>query len=158
MVLASTPGRPMREIVRAQVARGAPHLLNAVERTMAAIQASGHVPADLPIELQALFPPYVGPYLQRMLAFDPAQALLGLDLACLLLQGAADRQVVPMEDVQPLIDALGKRGAPGEAVILPGVSHNLKLMNWPSDSGFGGPIAPAVAAKLVDWLVPMLGA
>jgi hypothetical protein len=26
MVLASTPGRPMREIVRAQVARGAPHL------------------------------------------------------------------------------------------------------------------------------------
>jgi uncharacterized protein len=158
MVLASTPGRPMREIVRAQVARGAPHLLEAVERTMTTIQASGHVPADLPIELQALFPPYVGPYLQRMLAFDPAQALLGLDLACLLLQGAADRQVVPMEDVQPLIDALRKRGAPGEAVIVPGVSHNLKLMNWPSDSGFGGPIAPAVAAKLVDWLVPMLGA
>ena len=63
-----------------------------------------------------------------------------------------------MEDVQPLIDALGKRGAPGEAVIVPGVSHNLKLMSWPSDSGFGGPIAPAVAAKLVDWLVPMLGA
>jgi pimeloyl-ACP methyl ester carboxylesterase len=145
MVLASTPGRPMREIVRAQVARGA-------------IQASGHVPADLPVELQALFPPYVGPYLQRMLAFDPAQALLGLDLACLLLQGAADRQVVPMEDVQPLIDALRKRGAPGEAVIVPGVSHNLKLMNWPSDSGFGGPLAPTIAAKLVDWLVPMLGA
>jgi alpha-beta hydrolase superfamily lysophospholipase len=158
MVLASTPGRPMREIVRAQVARGAPHLVEAVERTMAAIQASGHVPAGLPIELQALFPPYVGPYLQRMLAFDPAQALLDLDLACLLLQGAADRQVVPMEDVQPLIDALRKRGAPGEAVIVPGVSHNLKLMSWPSDSGFGGPIAPAVAAKLVDWLVPMLGA
>jgi hypothetical protein len=158
MVLASTPGRPMREIVRAQVARGAPHLLEAVERTMTAIQASGHVPAGLPIELQALFPPYVGPYLQRMLAFDPAQALLGLDLACLLLQGAADRQVVPMEDVQPLIDALRKRGAPGEAVIVPGVSHNLKLMTWPSDAGFGGPIAPAIAAKLVDWLVPMLGA
>ena len=158
MVLASTPGRPMREIVHAQVARGAPHLVDAVERTMATIQASGHVPADLPIELQALFPRYVGPYLQRMLAFDPAQALLGLDLACLLLQGAADRQVVPMEDVQPLIDALGKRGTPGEAVIVPGVSHNLKLMNWPSDSGFGGPLAPAVAAKLVDWLVPMLGA
>jgi uncharacterized protein len=158
MVLASTPGRPMREIVREQVNRGAPNLVDAVTATMAAIEASGHVPADLPIELQALFPAYAGPYLQRMLAFDPAQALLGLDLACLLLQGAADRQVVPMGDVQPLIDALSKRSAPGEAVVIPAVSHNLKLVSWPGDTGFGGPIAPAVATKLVDWLVPMLGA
>jgi uncharacterized protein len=158
MVLASTPGRPMRDIVRAQVARGAPNLLAAVERTMTAIQASGHVPADLPAELHALFPPHGGPFLQRLLSFDPAQALLGLDLPCLVLQGAADRQVVPMEDVQPLIDALAKRSAPGEAVIVPGVSHNLKLMSWPSDQGFAGPLAPAVAAKLVDWLAPMLGA
>jgi alpha-beta hydrolase superfamily lysophospholipase len=158
MVLASTPGRPMREIVREQVNRGAPNLVDAVTATMAAIEASGHVPADLPIELQALFPAYAGPYLQRMLAFDPAQALLGLDLACLLLQGAADRQVVPMGDVQPLIDALSKRRAPGEAVVIPAVSHNLKLVSWPGDTGFGGPIAPAVATKLIDWLVPMLGA
>jgi hypothetical protein len=158
MVLASTPGRPMREIVREQVNRGAPNLVDAVTATMAAIEASGHVPADLPIELQALFPAYAGPYLQRMLAFDPAQALLGLDLACLLLQGAADRQVVPMGDVQPLIDALSKRSAPGEAVVIPAVSHNLKLVSWPGDTGFGGPIAPTVATKLVDWLVPMLGA
>ncbi|HEY4894392.1 MAG TPA: alpha/beta fold hydrolase [Reyranella sp.] len=158
MVLASTPGRPMSEIVREQVNRGAPSLVDAVTATMAAIEASGRVPADLPLELQALFPAYAGPYLQRMLAFDPAQALLGLDLACLLLQGAADRQVVPMGDVQPLIDALSKRSAPGEAVIIPAVSHNLKLVSWPSDTGYGGPLAPAVAAKLVDWLVPMLGA
>ena len=158
IVLASTPGRTMKAIVRAQVARGAPGLLNAVEHTMTAIQTSGHVPDDVQPELQALFPPYAGPFLQRLLAFDPAQALLGLDTACLLLQGAADRQVVPMEDVQPLLDALSKRSAPGEAVIVPGVSHNLKLMTWPTDQGFGGPIAPAVAAKLVDWLSPMLGA
>ncbi len=158
MVLASTPGRPMGQIVRAQVARGAPNLLAAVERTIAAIQASGHVPADLPVELQALFPPYAGPFMQRLLWFDPAQALLGLDRPCLLLQGAADRQIVVMEDVQPLIDALSKRSAPGEAVIVPGVSHNLKLMSWPTDQGFAGPLAPAVSAKLVDWLVPVLGA
>ena len=83
-------------------------------------------------------------------AFDPAQALLGLDRPCLLLQGAADRQVVPMEDVQPLIDALGKRSAPGEAVVVPGVSHNLKLMSLANRPGFAGPLAPAVAAKLVE--------
>jgi hypothetical protein len=158
MVLAATPGRPLKDIVRAQVTRGAPALLDAVERAMSAIQASGHVPTDLSPELQALFPAYAGPFLQRLLAFEPAQALLGLDVSCLLLQGAADRQVVPMEDVQPLIDALSKRGASGEAVVFPSVSHNLKLVSWPSDAGFGGPIAPAVATKLADWLVAVLGA
>ena len=158
MVLTATPGRPMRDIVRAQIARNAPQFLDDVERTMAAIQASGHVPGDLPRELEVLFPAYAGPFLQRLLSFGPAQALLALDQPCLVVQGAADRQVVPMEDVQPLIDALGKRGAPGEAVIIPGVSHNLKLMAWPADTGFGGPVAPAVAVKLTDWLVPLLGA
>lgn len=158
IVLAATPGRPLKDIVRAQVTRGAPALLDAVERTMSAIQASGHVPTDLSPELQALFPAHAGPFLQRLLAFEPAQALLDLDVGCLLLQGAADRQVVPMEDVQPLIDALSKRSAPGEAVVFPAVSHNLKLVSWPSDAGFGGPIAPAVATKLADWLVAGLGA
>ena len=158
MVLAATPGRKLSEVVRAQIARGAPNLLGDAERTMTAIQATGHVPPDLPRELEALFPSYAGPFLQRLLSFDPAQALLDLDLTCLVLQGAADRQVVPMEDVQPLIDALGKRGAPGEVVIVPGVSHNLKLVSWPTDPGFGGPLAPAVAAKLAGWLGPVLGA
>ena len=158
LVLAATPGRKLSEIVPAQIARGAPNLVASAERTMNAIQVTGHVPPDMPRELEALFPPYGGPFLQRLLWFDPAQALLGLDLACLVLQGAADRQIVPMEDVQPLIDALRKRGAPGEAVIVPGVSHNLKLVSWPTDPGFGGPLAPAVAAKLTGWLVPVLGA
>ncbi len=148
LVLAATPGRKLGEIVPNQIARGAPNLLASAERTMNAIQATGHVPPDTPRELEALFPAYGGPFLQRLLAFDPAQALLDLDLACLVLQGAADRQIVPMADVQPLIDALRKRSAPGEAVIVAGVSHNLKLVSWPTDPGFGGPLAPAIAAKL----------
>ena len=69
----------------------------------------------------------------------PPQALAASRLPCLVLQGAADRQVVPMEDVQPLIDALGKRDAPGEAVIVPAASHNLKVAQWPTDAGFAGP-------------------
>ena len=158
LVLAATPGRPLSDIVRAQIARGAPALVAPAERTMAAIIASGRVPAGLSREQQMLFPPYAGPFLQSVLSFDPARALAALDLACLVLQGAADRQVVPMGDVQPLIDALGRRGAPGEAVIFPGVSHNLKLVSGPADPGFAGPLAPAVADKLVSWMVPLLGA
>lgn len=158
LVLAATPGRPLADIVRAQIARNAPSLLETAERTIGAIMTTGHVPAGLPREQQLLFPPYAGPFLQSALAFDPARALAGLDLACLILQGGADRQVVPMADVQPLIDALGQRTAPGEALIAAGVSHNLKLITWPTSPGFAGPVAPAIADKLTSWLRPLLGA
>jgi alpha-beta hydrolase superfamily lysophospholipase len=158
MVLAATPGRPMAEILRAQIRRSAPALLDSALRAMAAIQATGHLPTDQPREVEAIFPVYAGPFLQRLMEFDPARALLHLDLPCLVLQGGTDRQVVAMEDVQPLIDALSKRNVSGEAAVIPSVSHHLKLVSWPTDAGFGGPIAPAVAAKLVDWLVPLLGA
>ena len=158
LVLAATPGRPLDAIVRTQVERNAPELRDAVDRTIAAILASGHVPASLPRELDMLFPPYAGPFLQKLFSFDPARAAAELPTACLLLQGGADRQVVPMADVQPLIDALRTRGAPGEAIVFPQVSHNFKLVHDPADPGFAGPLAPTVAETLVKWLVPVLGA
>ncbi len=158
LVLAATPGRRLSDIVRAQIARSAPSLLESVERTIAEVATTGHMPAGLSREQQVLFPPYAGPFLQSALAFDPAKALAGLDLACLILQGTADRQVVPMADVQPLIDALGQRAAPGEAVIVPAASHNLKIVTSPTDPGFAGPVAPAIADRLVSWLRPLLGA
>jgi alpha-beta hydrolase superfamily lysophospholipase len=158
MVLVATPGRRLADILRAQIGRGAPNLAGPADRAIAAIEATGHVPADLPRELSALFPPYAGPFLQRLLAFDPAQALAASRLPCLVLQGGADRQIVPMEDVQPLIDALGKRDAPGEAVIVPAASHNLKVAQWPTDAGFAGPISSAAAAKLTSWMRLLLGA
>jgi alpha-beta hydrolase superfamily lysophospholipase len=158
MVLLATPGRKLADIVRDQIARGAPHLVSPAERAMRIIETTGHVPADLTRELEVLFPPYAGPFLQRLLTFDPAAALLASRLPCLLLQGAADAQIVPMQDVQPLIDVLGKRDAPGEAVIVPSVSHNLKLITGTSDPGFSGPVALAIATKLTTWLRQVLGA
>ncbi|MFO1080375.1 MAG: alpha/beta fold hydrolase [Reyranellaceae bacterium] len=158
LVLAATPGRPFGEILREQVRRSAPSLIDSVDKVLAAIRATGHVPGGLPREIDVLFPSYAGPFLQALMAFDPAAALRGLDLPCLLLQGGADRQVVPMADVQPMIDALGQRGRPGEAVVFPSVSHNLKLVTWPTDLGFGGPLAPTLAAKLREWLRATLGA
>ena len=158
MVLLATPGRKLAEIVHDQIARGAPHLVAQAERAMRAIETAGHVPPDLTPELQVLFPPYAGPFLQRLLTFDPAAALIASRLPCLLLQGAADRQIVPMEDVQPLINALGKRDAAGEAVIVPSVSHNLKLITGSTDPGFAGAVALAVATKLTTWMKQLLGA
>jgi uncharacterized protein len=158
LVLAATPGRKLGALVREQIARGAPELAAPAARVIDAIATTGHVPGNLPRELQALFPPYVGPFLKEAFAFDPVKALAQLDTACLLLQGAADRQVVALQDVQPLIDALQRRTAPGEAVVVPMVSHNLKTVTGPNDEGFSGPLSPVIAAKLTGWLAHVLGA
>ncbi len=63
-----------------------------------------------------------------------------------------------MGDIQPLIDTLGKRQAPGEVFVAPQVSHNLKLLGSPDAPGFAGPLAPAIALKLTSWLRYLLGA
>lgn len=158
LVLAATPGRRLDTILRAQVGRDAPALGPAVDRVIDTILATGRVPTDLPRELSLLFPRYAGPFLKRLFAFEPAPVLSALPTSCLVVQGGADRQVVPMEDVQPLIDALRTRGAPGEAAVIAQVSHNLKNVTSPTDPGFGGPLSPAVAEVLLKWLVPVLGA
>jgi len=158
LVLAATPGLPLQEIIRRQFSRTAPALVAAAERVMEAIRDSGHMPTDVPRELQALFPAYVGPFLRDALAFDPAAALARTGIACLLIHGGADNQIVPLGDIQPLIDILGSRKAPGEALIVPAVSHNLKTVTGPGDPGFAGPLAPAVGDRLAQWLSFALGA
>jgi alpha-beta hydrolase superfamily lysophospholipase len=158
LVLAATPGRPYGDILRRQLQRAAPSLVGGLERVLSEIRTSGRPPARLPTELQPLFPAYIGPFLQGALAFDPAAALAASPLACLLVHGGADQQIVPMDDIQPLIDALGNRSAGGEAVVAAGVSHNLKTVTWPGDPGFAGPLAPAIADNLAAWLRAVMGA
>jgi alpha-beta hydrolase superfamily lysophospholipase len=158
LVLAGTPGRRMIDIVRAQIDRGAPQLSAEAERVIAATLATGHVPADTAAELRLIFPANGGAYFRGALTFDPAAALGALDCACLLLHGGADTQVVPMADIQPLVDALGRRNRPGEVLVAPMVSHNLKPVSGPDDPGYAGPIAPAIADELAGWLAQVLGA
>jgi hypothetical protein len=158
LVLASAPGLPLRRIVHDQIERNGPKLLASADRVMATILDTGHVPADAPPELRLIFPPYGGPFFKSALTFDPAKAAAGLDTACLMLHGGADVQIVPMSDIQPLIDALAARGKPGEVLVAPQVSHNLKLVSGPDDPGFAGPLAPAIADKLSSWLALVLGA
>jgi alpha-beta hydrolase superfamily lysophospholipase len=158
LVLAGAPGLPLRAIVRSQIERNAPALLAPTEQIMAAILDTGHVPADVPAGLQAVFPPYAGPFLKSALTFDPAKVVARIDTPCLMLHGGADAQIVPLQDIQPLIDALAQRGKPGEVLVAPMVSHNLKSVSLPGEPGFTGPIAPAIADKLSSWLKLLLGA
>jgi len=158
LVLASAPGRPLGEIVRSQIGRNAPAFADRAQHVMAAILATGHVPADTPTELQLIFPAYGGPFFKSTLTLDPAELARGIDTPCLLLHGGADTQVVPMGDIQPLIEALAQRNRPAEVLVAPAVSHNLKTVFWPSDPGLVGPIAPVIADKLTSWLAHLLGA
>jgi pimeloyl-ACP methyl ester carboxylesterase len=125
---------------------------------MKAVLETGHVPADVPAELRLIFPANGGPFFRGILTFDPAEAVAKLDAPCLLLHGGADAQIVPMEEIQPLVDALARRSRPGEVLVAPAVSHNLKPVSGPDDPGFGGPLAPVVADKLSSWLRSVLGA
>ena len=120
LVLASAPGLPLRQIVRGQIGRNGPTLLPGAERVMGAILQTGHVPTDAPPELRLIFPPYAGPFFKSALTFDPAKVAAGIDTACLMLHGGADAQIVPLGDIQPLIDALAARGKPGEALTVDG--------------------------------------
>ncbi len=158
MVLASTPGRTLAEIVLDQIDRNAPSFAGEAKRVIAAIAATGHVPDDVLRELQSLFPPYGGLFLKAALSFDPAAPLAATDNQCLLLHGGADRQVVPLADIQPLIDVLSTRVSGGEALVVPNVSHNLKTLVTPVDAGFAGPLSPVIADKLASWLGRLLGA
>ena len=158
LVLASTPGRKLADIVHEQIARNAPAFVATADRIMLSILDNGRVPADISPELQLVFPPYAGPFLKSALAFDPATALARTDNACLLLHGGADAQIVPLADIQPLLDELAKRTASGEALVVPAVSHNLKAVSSPIDPGYGGPLAPPVGTKLAEWLAYLLRA
>jgi alpha-beta hydrolase superfamily lysophospholipase len=158
LVLASTPGRPLGEIVHEQILRTAPELSAPADRIIAAIRRTGQIPPGGPPAVRAIFPAYAGAFLQGAFAFDPAAALAQTDVPCLLLHGGADVQVVPLGDIQPLLDTLARRDAPGEAFVAPGVSHNLKRVTAAGDPGFAGPLAPAVAVRLVTWLAHLLGA
>ena len=100
----------------------------------------------------ALFPPYAGPFLQRLLAFDPAQALAASRLPCLLLQGAR----------RPPGRAHGGRPAPDRRARQArcagrggghsrGQPQSQGWSQWPTDAGFAGPMAPA-AAPSHSWL------
>jgi pimeloyl-ACP methyl ester carboxylesterase len=158
LVLAGSPGLPLREIVRRQFERSGPTLLPAAERVMAAILETGHVPSDTLPELRLIFQAYAGPFFKSALTLDPAKVAAGIDTPCLMVHGGADVQIVPLGDIQPLIDALGARNKPGEVLVAPLVSHCLKTVTAPSDPGFAGPIAPVIADKLSSWLSFVLGA
>lgn len=124
LVLVAAPGRPMGEVIRAQLRANPANasLLPAAEVTIDRLTAGEKVEAEtLPQPLLPLFGPAVQDYLISAFALDPSELAKRADLPMLIVQGGKDLQV-PVEDARRLAAA-----NPSAALeILPDANHVLK--------------------------------
>jgi len=161
LVLASTAGTDMTELLRYQIARIiAPYpedirakLMEELERVAAHVVETGTVPSDVPPGLQALFPSNAADLLANELALDPAEVAREVRGPVLILHGEYDVQVPPKDHVERLAEGLREReGSTCDVVVVPGASHNLKPVPGPEELGFEGEVVPRALSELRQWL------
>jgi len=150
LILVSTPGRPLGEVLREQLKANPANapILDDADKALSALEAgrrvdvSGLNPALLP-----LFRPSVQGFLISMLTLDPATLLAAYKGPVAIVQGDADLQV-------GLADARRLKAADPAATltVLSGVNHVLKVPAGPDRAANlaayadpGLPLAPGVA-------------
>jgi acetyl esterase/lipase len=127
-------------------------LVDANERIMKSIRDTGTIPADVPAELQPLYHPYLGKFLQSDFATNTTKLAAQFSGPVLVINGEKDIQVSAERDAKPLDEALKSRKVDDhELFIVPNASHNLKVVVGPADPGMLGDIAPGVLEKIARW-------
>jgi hypothetical protein len=168
LVLVSTPGRRCDLVLRDQLDRllrqqkATPEqtrfFLTRNDEIMAAIKKTAQVPENVPPGLAALYPPYLGRFLQSELDFDGAAWASRFPSPVLVLSGEKDLQHAVDQEAPALSAALERRQRDShEMYIVPGASHSLKPTKADNDPGLAGDIAPQAAAKLCSWLGEKIG-
>jgi uncharacterized protein len=157
LVLVSTAGRPLGEVLREQL-RSNPANAPILEQAMAAIGAleagkrvdvTGMHPALMP-----LFAPQVQGFLIDVFSYDPAKLIAAVGKPVLIMQGRRDIQV-GVADAERL-----KQAAPGaELVLLADTNHALKTVtsddrraNAATYSDPSLPLAPGVVDAIVSFV------
>jgi hypothetical protein len=164
LILISTPGRTVDVVLAEQLKhllaqQGATpkqteYFLNENARITQAISRTAVVPPDVPAELSALYPSFLGKFLHSELALEPCKAAADFSGPVLILAGSADTQVSPDRDAKALDAALAARKPDVHTLfIVPGASHNMKLLKDANDPGFDGPVAAAATDELRTWLL-----
>jgi uncharacterized protein len=157
LVLVSTAGRPLGEVLRTQL-RANPANAPILPQAMAAIDAleagrrvdvAGMHPALMP-----LFAPQVQGFLINVFAYDPAKLIAAVTKPVVIVQGRRDMQV-GVADAERLKEAAPK----AELVLLPDTNHVLKSVasddpraNAATYADPSMPLAPGVVEAIATFV------
>jgi pimeloyl-ACP methyl ester carboxylesterase len=159
LVLVATPGRPLGEVLRAQL-RANPANAPVLDSALAAIASLEHGRrvdvTPLHPALKALFNPSVQGFLIDAFSYDPRQLVAHVSLPVLVLQGERDLQV-SVADAKALVQA----NPHARLVLLPDTNHVLKQVVWDDPKAnlatYGDPtlpLAPAVVEAIAEFVAP----
>jgi|SRR5215217_21089 len=161
LILVSTGGRPLGDILREQLRANPANapLLDPAMKAISALEAGGKVDTtDMPAPLLPLFNPAVQGFLIESFRQDPAALARAYEGPMLTLQGATDLQVT-VEDANLLKAAQPK----AKLVVLEKVNHVLKTApadraaNFATYSDPSLPLAPGVVDAIADFMTGQPG-
>ncbi|WP_062494523.1 alpha/beta hydrolase [Gluconobacter potus] len=152
LVLLSTAGRPMGEVLRGQLhaVPSAQTVLPQIDGTIDALEAGHHVDVQtLHPGLRQLFHPAVQDYMIDLFRHDPAVLLRAYRGPVLIMQGAADHQVSATEDL-PLLKAADPKA---QVVLLPNVIHPLADLGVAPAADGSLPLDGAVVSDIAEFVL-----
>ncbi len=166
LILASTPGRSLGEVIHDQLsallerqqatAEQRQFFLDADRRIRSEILKTGNVPPDVPPGLASLYPSYLGRFLKSELALNPVALAINVEGPILVINGAADTQVLATQDAASFSSALANRRDGSEVFTPSAVSHNLKTVVGTDNQGVAGELDKTVRDALLRWLKMVL--
>jgi alpha-beta hydrolase superfamily lysophospholipase len=162
LILVAGSGRMLVDVVDEQL-RGllartgaTPEAMDAMSRELRRgvheVVEQGRLSAKVPPPAGMLFPPRHERFLAGFFGTDSAALARESTLPVMVVQGDADAQISVERDAQALFDALKSRGKGQEQLlVLPGLSHNLKLVEN-NPPGFMGAIPDDATAEIARWI------
>lgn len=152
LILLSTPGRPLGEVLRGQLHAlpSAQTVLPQIDASIDALEAGRHVDVQtLHPGLRGLFHPAVQDYMIDLFHQDPAALLKAYHGPVLIIQGAADRKVSATEDL-PLLKAADPQA---KVVLLPNVIHPLADLGAVPAADGSLPLDGAVVPDIAEFVL-----
>jgi hypothetical protein len=151
-VLLAAAGRPLDELVLAQLSGQPEQILDEARRIFSELRA-GNTVEDVPANLAPLFRESVQPFLRSALAYEPTEIIAELDVPTLVVGGGRDIQVPP-EDARRLADAADS----AQLRVIEDMNHVLKEVGESRAENIRAyqdpnlPLAPELPEAISDFL------
>lgn len=163
VVLAGTAGDRMEGVIRYQITNGVnrpgvpqevrDEIIASNEEAMKSLIEKGTLPEKVHPNLAALYNASAAKLVRSYLTIDPVRSLKDYSGPVLVLNGEKDVQIRATVDAKRLFENLSlRKGTTQEIFIVPGASHNFKIVKDENDTGFAGPVAPEALDKIASWL------